>query len=133
MPKKAVYERSVKGSRQASRDLKKGDMVYVIMDVAQNIAPYEDAQLYSAYQVTGQHPLLGGAMIGGYSVAQLVIRYGPLYTAPPKNIRNIAGPGPQVAGNPHGYEGFLDDAEIRGLEKQVADNEADRKRKSSWW
>lgn len=134
MGKKDVYDRSTKGARQASKDLKKGDKVYVVLDNAGNLAPYENAQLYSAYTVTGQHPLLGGAMIGGYSVEYLVRGFGPLYTQPPKGLRNIATPGPQVAGPLTGDEyRELSRYEIEQAEKQVEANNADRKRKSSWW
>ncbi|WP_329390196.1 hypothetical protein [Streptomyces sp. NBC_01716] len=130
MPK-TEYKRTRKDAQKASRELKKGDVVYIVYDIANDRIPYEDAQLYSALRITGDHPLLGGAMIGGQSVESLVLNYGPVYTQPPKGIRNVATPGAQVGGPlPDGYEGVLDEAEIRGLEKQVADGSDPRKRRS---
>ncbi|MEV0779198.1 hypothetical protein [Streptomyces sp. NPDC050428] len=131
MPK-TEYKRTRKDARELSRTARKGDKLYVILDIANERIPYEASRLYSEYTVTHDHPLLGGAMISGsLSVEGLVLRNGPVYTQPPKGIRNIADPGPQVCGPlPDGYEGVLDEAEIRGLEKQVADGSDPRKRRS---
>lgn len=126
-----TYARTTRDAKKAGRDLRKGDRIYITHDVAQNLAPYEDAQLCSEYTVTGTHPLLGGAMVGGQSVEGLCLRFGPLHTSPPKGMRNVATPGPQV-GSPLGYddyEGFLDEAELRGLEKQVAQGRAPKTRR----
>lgn len=130
-----TYQRTPRDAKKAGRELKKGDSFYVTLDVAKNIAPYEDGHLYSQYTVTGTHPLLGGAMVGGQAVEGIVMRDGPISTSPPKGLRNVAVPGPQVAG-PFGedYEGFLDEAELRGLEKHVAQSSDPRKRRrpGSW-
>lgn len=127
-----TYQRTRRDAKRASRELKKGDIFFIVLDVAQNLAPYEDGQLYSEYTVTGTHPLLGGAMVGGQAVEGIVMRDGPISTSPPKGIRNVAAPGPQVAA-PLGsdYEAFLDDAELRGLEKHVAQSNDPRKRRGS--
>jgi len=94
-----TYQRSKSGAKRAARDARKGMKFYVIKDVAQNIAPYEDSQLYSEYEVTHRQALTGAWMISGsLSVEGLVLREGPVYTSPPKKIRNVATPGPQYAG-----------------------------------
>jgi hypothetical protein len=131
-----TYQRTTRDAKRAGREAKKGQKLYVVLNVAQNLAPYEDAQLYSEYTVSYRHPLLGGWMISGsLSVEGLVLREGPVYTSPPKGVRNIATPGPQVAGPlPAGYEGVLDGAELRGLEKRVRDGSDPRTRRPirSW-
>lgn len=131
-----TYERTVRGAKKAARDARKGQKLYVIQQVAQNLAPYEDSHLYSEYEVTHRQAITGAWMIAGsLSVEGLVLRYGPVYTEPPKGVRNIATPGPQVGGPlPAGYEGVLDEAELRGLEKQVRDGSDPKKRRpiGSW-
>lgn len=125
-----IYKRTTRDAKKAGRELKKGDRFYIIQNVAQNLAPYEDGQLYSEYTVTGTHPLLGGAMVGGQAVEGIVLRDGPISTSPPKGLRNVANSGPQVAA-PLGsdYDAFLDEAELRGLEKHVAQSSDPRKRR----
>lgn len=131
-----TYQCTKRDAKKAGREVKKGQKLYVILNVAQNVAPYEDARLYSEHVVSYRHPLLGGWMISGsLSVEGLVLRNGPVYTDKPKGVRNIATPGPQVAGPlPQDYEGVLDEAEIRGLEKQVRDGSDPKKRRpiGSW-
>ncbi|MFE4857345.1 hypothetical protein [Streptomyces sp. NPDC056670] len=126
-----IYQRTRRDAKKAGRELKRGDRFYITQSVARNLAPYEDSKLYSEYTVTGTHPLLGGAMVGGQSVEGIVLRDGPITTSPPKGMRNVATPGPQVSG-PLGnddYEGFLDEAELRGLEKHVVQASDPRKRR----
>jgi hypothetical protein len=61
-----------------------------------------------------RHSLASGSM----DAVQLCQNHGPVYEKPPAGMRNVAGPGPQVAGPlPAGYEGVLDEDELRGLEK----------------
>ncbi|WP_330172995.1 hypothetical protein OG875_04950 [Streptomyces sp. NBC_01498] len=136
MPK-TVYRQTKRDAKELSRTAKRGDKLYVIRDIATNLARYEDAQLYSEYTVTGQHPLLGGAMISGsLSVEGLVLREGPVYTKPPKGIRNIAGPGPQVDAPLPERDNVrpLSAYEIRQMEKQVEANKEDRKpKRKTWW
>ncbi|MEV6547974.1 hypothetical protein AB0M57_04600 [Streptomyces sp. NPDC051597] len=130
-----TYKRTRSDAKKAGRELKKGDRFYIVQDVAQNLAPYEDSRLYSEYTVTGDHPLLGGAMVGGQSVEGIVLRDGPIQTRPPKGMRNVASPGPQVAA-PLGsdYEAYLDEAELRGLDKHVrqSSDPQTRRRLGSW-
>jgi hypothetical protein len=94
-----TYQRTRRDAKKAAKAARKGMKLYVIKEVARNIAPYEDAQLYSEYTVTHRQAITGAWMIAGsLSVEGLVLRDGPVYTSPPKGVRNIAGPGPQVAG-----------------------------------
>lgn len=94
-----TYPRTRSGAKKAARDVRKGQKLYIVRKVARNIAPYEDAALYDQYTVSYRHPITGGWMISGsLSVEGLVLRDGPVYTSPPKGLRNIAAPGPQVAG-----------------------------------
>lgn len=135
MPK-TEFQRTKKDAKELSRTARRGDKLYVIHDIATNLARYEDARLYSEYTVTGQHPLLGGAIISGsLSVEGLVLREGPVYTQPPKGIRNMAGPGPQVAGPLPETDNVRDlsDYEIKRMEKQVeADKEARKPKRRTW-
>ena len=124
---------------QASRfakELKLNTPYYVVMNVSRKAAPYEDAQLYSKYVFTGRLPLTGTPCTAdGYSAATLCQTFGPVYDTPPRGMRDIADRAPQVAGPvPQGYEAYLDEAEIRGLEKQVRDGSNPRKRRplGSW-
>jgi hypothetical protein len=117
-----TYERTERDAKKAGRELKKGDRFFIVMSVATNLAPYENDQLYSEYTVTGDHPLIGGAMVGGQSVEGICLRSGPIYMDRPDGIRNIATPGPQVAGPlPKGKEfgRKLTEREIADLERQV--------------
>lgn len=131
-----TYQRTRRDAKKAARNARKGQRLYVIKEVARNLAPYEDSHLYSEYTVTHRQAITGAWMIAGsLSVEGLVLREGPVYTSPPKGVRNIATPGPQVAGPlPAGYEGVLDEAELRGLEKQVRDGSDPRTRRpiGSW-
>lgn len=94
-----------RGAKALDRTAKKGDRFYAIQEIAPTIAPYDDTHAYTEIVCTGTHPLLGGPMFGHMGAEALVAHYGVIHTQPPKNIRNIAGPGPQVAGPlPHGQE-----------------------------
>ncbi|MFF0166786.1 hypothetical protein [Streptomyces prasinus] len=104
---------------------------YVVYDIAQNRAPYEDAQLYSEFTFTRRAPLTGNPMTdGGTSAEGLCLRFGPVYDQPPAGMRNVAGPGPQV-GAPLGedHSAYLDEAELRGMEKLAAQGADPRARR----
>ncbi|MHA4819439.1 hypothetical protein ACXZ65_34380 [Streptomyces aculeolatus] len=128
-----VFEKNQRDARRLSRTAKKGDVLWVVEPISTEVAPYEDQFLLSKYTVTGQHPLLGGAMIGGHDVQQLVLGFGPVYLNwRPKGHRAMHEPSPQVAGplesaglEPHGRP--LDDNELRQLEKLAADRRRPRK------
>lgn len=122
--------------KKFNRQLKPGHKYWVVMDVATNLAPYEDSQLASSYVFVKKHPLLNVWVTEGMTDAEgLVLKYGPVYETKPEGIRDLAGPGPQVAG-PLGYdEPFkrrLDANEIENLEMH---NRANRRpaRKPSWF
>jgi hypothetical protein len=105
--------------------------------MATNLAPWEDAKTYSVHVFTERGPITGNPMTaGGTAAAGLCQRQGPVYDTPPSGLRNIAGPAPQVAGpmGSNSYEGVLDEAELRGLEKHVASGSNPRNRRSphSW-
>ncbi|AVZ74013.1 hypothetical protein SLUN_19450 [Streptomyces lunaelactis] len=124
MGKRTVWKRTERDAKELSRIAKVGDVFYTVADVATNLAPYEDAQLYSQHRVEYMHPLLGAPMIcGSLSVEGLVLRFGPVYTEQPAGMRGVHQPGPQYAGPLPEGTGFgrdLSDAEIRSLEAQVA-------------
>lgn len=123
-------------AKKFARQAQLGKTYYVVYEHARNLGPYEDKQTYSEFRFTKRAPLTGNLMTeGGTSAEGLCLRYGPVYDAPPPGLRNIAGPAPQVAGPlPNGYEGVLDEAELRGLEKQVRDGSDPKKRRpiGSW-
>lgn len=106
-----------------ARQVQLGKSYYFVYNVAQNLAPYEDARLYSEIVFTGRRPITGTPCAGSMDAVSLCRNYGPVYETPPAGMRNVAAPGPQV-GAPLGanYEGVLDEAELRGLEKRVRDS-----------
>lgn len=128
MPGK-TWERTKKGARDLNRHISKGTTVYTVANMATNLAPYEDAQTYSAHTFDRQSRITGLWMTGHLSVEGLLAQYGTVHEQPPRGMRNIAGPAPQVAGPLGGdYEGVLDEAELRGLEKHVAGSSDPRTR-----
>lgn len=106
-------------AKKFARAAKLGTRYYTVNDHALNLGPYEDAQTYSEHVFTRHAPLTGSKMTdGGTSATRLCQLFGPVYDSPPRGLRNLDGPSPQVAGPlPAGYEGVLDEDEIRGLEK----------------
>jgi hypothetical protein len=109
-------------AKRFCRELKLGQPYYYVQSMATNIAPYEDPKTYSKVVFTDRLPLTGNPCTEyGASAHTLCQNFGPMYDTPPRGMRNIADPAPQV-GAPLGsndYRGYLDDAEIRGLEKHV--------------
>lgn len=94
-----TYRRTRSDAKRAAKAARKGQKLYVIKEVARNVARYEDSHLYAEYEVTHRQAITGAWMISGsLSVEGLVLRDGPVYTSPPRGVRNIATPGPQVAG-----------------------------------
>lgn len=123
-------------AKKFAREVQMGKRYYTVNEMATNLAPWEDSQTYSVHVFTEHSFFTGQPMTaGGTAAIGLCQRQGPVYDAPPKGLRNIAGPLPQVAG-PLGdnYEGVLDEAEIRSLEKQVRDGSDPRTRRrlGSW-
>lgn len=77
-------------------------------------------KLYRARTFTHRHPLTGSWITGHLSPEGLLGQEGAVYTELPKGAWLHGDPAPQVAGPlGHGvYEGVLDEAELRGLEKR---------------
>ncbi|MFJ9633774.1 hypothetical protein ACIRU8_39380 [Streptomyces sp. NPDC101175] len=114
----------------------KGTTVYTVSEQARNAAPWEDARMYSARTFDSRSPITGHWLTGHLSVEGLLAQEGTVYSEPPRGLRELGSPGRQVAG-PLGntnYEGVLDEAELRGLDKQVRDSSNPRHRRSlrSW-
>ncbi|CAM5393639.1 hypothetical protein STENM36S_06364 [Streptomyces tendae] len=124
-------------AKKFARELKLGQSYYVVYDISRRCAPYEDSQLYGEYRFTDRLPFTGNPCTeSGYSAVTLCQTRGPVYDAPPRGMRNIADPSPQVAGplGSNDYEGILDEDELRGLEKQAAQgsNPRTRRRLGGW-
>lgn len=123
--------------KKFARELKLGQPYYVINEIATNLAPFEDARMYSEYTFTECSRLTGTPRTdGGMTATELCRNWGPVYDTKPTRLRRLGSPGPQVAGplGSNDYQGYLDDAELRGLEKQVRDGSHPRKRRplGSW-
>jgi hypothetical protein len=105
-------------SKQFARSVVLGKPYYTINTHALNLGAYEDENTYTVTVFTTRSVITGSPMSGSESAAGLCLRHGPVHEEPPVGIRPIAGPAPQVAGPlPAGYEGILDEAELRGLDK----------------
>jgi hypothetical protein len=124
------WEPTKRGAKDLNRWLSKGKTVYTINNMATNLGRYEDSHTYSAHTFDRQSNVTGEWMTGHLSASGLLGQSGAVYEKPPAGIRDIAKPGRQVAGPlPRGYRGVLDEAEIRGLEKQVANGSDPKKRR----
>ena len=123
-------------AKKFARSVQLNKPYYTVNEMATNLAPYEDNETYSVHVFTEHSWATGQSMTaGGTAAIGLCQRQGPVYDTPPPGLRPIAGPAPQVAGPlPRGYEGVLDEAELRGLEKQVRDGSNPRHRRpiNSW-
>lgn len=122
------YKRNPRGAKKASKELRRGDTLYTIVEVSQRHAPYEDSHLLHKHEVTGTHPLLGGAMVGGHSVEGIILREGPAYTTRPAGYRGVWEPAPQVPGPLAGVSKTraLTKNELSMLEARVARDLAGR-------
>lgn len=119
-----------------ARELKLNTPYYVVADIATNLAPFEDAQMYSEYVFTSRAPFTGTPMTDGGETAKNLCRTrGPVYDSKPRGLRRLGSPGPQVCA-PLGdnYEADLNEAELRDLERRVAKESDPRKRRplGSW-
>lgn len=112
---------SHRDGKKLAKQLKKGDRVYALWAVSPDVAPPgEDAFLYSEYTVTGQHPLLGGAMLGGaMSVERLVGTCEAVYLEPPAGYRNLADDSPALYEQSEPKQGNKIKRELRRL-RQLA-------------
>ncbi|MEU5900589.1 hypothetical protein [Streptomyces venezuelae] len=125
-----TWESTRKGVRDLEKHVRKGTVVYTVADVATNLAPYEDGQLYMEHTFDRRSPVTGKWMTGHLTAQSLLAQSGTVYENPPARMRGVAAPTPQVA-SPLGddYEGVLDEAELRGLEKHVAQGSDPRSRR----
>jgi hypothetical protein len=107
-------------AKQFAKQVELGRPYYVVYDMATNLAPYEDSKTYSEYIFDSRSRITGHPMTGHMSAVAFCQNYGPVYDAPPRGLRNIADE-PRQVGAPLGndYRGYLDEVEIRGLEKHV--------------
>jgi hypothetical protein len=122
-------------AKRFARQAQLGKTYYTVNSHARNLGPYEDTHTYSEHVFTARRPFTNTPCSGSVDAVTLCQNFGPVYEQPPAGLRNMAGPAPQVAGPlPHGYEGVLDEAEIRGLEKRNRDAAARRDRgRRSWF
>jgi hypothetical protein len=118
-------------AKKFARDVQLGQPYYYVQEMSQKVARFEDRYTYSEVVFTGRLPFTNTpCTVSGFSAATLCLQFGPMLDTPPRGMRPLAGPAPQVAGPlPDGYEGVLDEDEIRGLEKRVADGSDPRKRR----
>ncbi|MFG2352602.1 hypothetical protein [Streptomyces sp. NPDC048521] len=125
-----TWEPTKRGAKDLNRFIRKGTTVYTINEMATRVARYEDSHTYTAHTFDRQSRITGEWMTGHLSVSGLLGQCGTVYEQPPAGMRDLATPGRQVAGPlPKGYVGHLDEAELRGLEKQVADMPDPKKRR----
>ncbi|MFI6653833.1 hypothetical protein ACIBI8_40460 [Streptomyces sp. NPDC050529] len=126
-----------------NRQLKIGSKVYGTVDIETRMSPWEDARLYVERTVTGRCWVSQQWQVDNstMTVADMV-HTGGAYTQPPAGLRNLDGPGPQVAGPlPAGreFDRGLNESELATLQHRVdADDLRDKKSgrgtgKSRWW
>ena len=119
MPKS--WQPGKRGARDLERWIRKGATVYTVSKQALNAAPWEDAKMYRAHTFDGRSPITGHWMTDHMSAEGLLNTHGTVYEQPPRGMRELGSPGRQVAGplGHNDYRGYLDDSELRGLEKRV--------------
>ena len=105
-------------AKKFAKNAELGKPYYYVNTHARNLGGYEDTHTYSEIVFDYRRPFTGTPASGSMDAVQLCQNFGPVYDSPPKGLRNLDGPSPQVAGPlPAGYEGVLDEDELRGLEK----------------
>lgn len=92
-----IWKSTKRDAKDLNRWLRKGVTVYTVRNVAQNLAPYEDSQLYAAHTFDRRSPITGEWMTSHLSASGLLAQEGTVYEQPPVGVRNIATPGRQVA------------------------------------
>lgn len=115
-----TWEPTRKGIRDLNRHVRKGTVVYTVREQA-DWAVWNDSRYYNEHVFDWRSPVTGHWMTGHLSAEGLLLQEGKVYEQPPRGVRNITDSDQQVAGPlGHGdYTGYLDDAEISGLEKRV--------------
>lgn len=110
---------SSRDARELNRIAQDGDVLWVAENIATNLAPWEAPQLASRYVV--RRGRFGLPSVGGsWSPADLVHRYGKVWSEKPLHLRDMRGHGPQADGpfDDQPFDRPLDDVEIKGLEKR---------------
>jgi hypothetical protein len=118
-------------AKQFAKQLELGRTYYYVNTHETKHNPYEDQHTFGEIVFTGHLPFTRNPCTEhGQSAATFCLNFGPMHEAPPRGMRNLAGPAPQV-GAPLGndYRGYLDEAEIRGLEKHVRNSSDPRTRR----
>ncbi|MFJ5547020.1 hypothetical protein [Streptomyces sp. NPDC093225] len=94
-----IWHRTKADFKDLDHWMAKGRTVYTVLQMATNLAPYEDDEAYTDHTCTGRHVLLGNWMFGGtVSIERLLFEYGPVHQAPPAGLRFLGAPVPQVGG-----------------------------------
>jgi hypothetical protein len=131
-----VFEPTKKGIRELTRYLDAngpGTTVYTEFEAKDwGIGP---ERLYNDRTFAGRHPLTKKWIAGHLCPAGLLAQEGRVYTEPPRGVRYVGDPAPQVAGplgrgNTGDHSTRLDDVELRGLEKRLRDAPHPRTRRN---
>lgn len=118
-----IFEPNKRGARQLTDYIKtngKGTTVYTIMACKDwGIGP---EKLYNEHTFDHRQPITGIWQAGHLSPEGLLSGFGKVYTEPPRGVRRLGDPSPQVR-SPLGedHRGFIDETEIRGLAKRLRD------------
>lgn len=118
-------------AKRFARELKLNTPYYVVRQIETRAIPWEDPEMYEEHVFTGRLPFTGTPCTdGGFSAATLCQNFGPVYETKPRGLRRSGEPGPQV-GAPLGrdYTAYLDEAELRGLDKRLRDASDPRTRR----
>lgn len=116
-----TFEPTTRGAKQLTDYIKrngKGTTVYTIMTCKD--WGIGEEQLYNEHTFASRQPITGIWQAGHLSPEGLLSTCGKVYTEPPRGVRRLGDPSPQVR-FPLGedYRGVLDEAEIRGLAKHL--------------
>ena len=110
-----------RGTRDLNNWIRKGATVYTVSEQALNMAPWEDAKMWTAWTFDRRSRFTGLWMAEHLSVEGILNGFGTVYEQPPRGMRELGSPGRQVAGPVGNADSYtdLDEAELRGLEKRV--------------
>lgn len=103
---RGALPKTKKTLKELCKKLRKGDRLYVVVEITTRMAPWEPRFMYAEYTVTGLHPILCGPgvipvpmpMFGSQSLESILYGSHEVHVDPPAGLRNIAGPGPEVTG-----------------------------------
>ncbi|MFJ4785120.1 hypothetical protein [Streptomyces sp. NPDC088794] len=120
-----AFEPTPRGVRQLTDYIKKkgkGVTVYTVHEIKDWGIGAE--KVYNSHTFDNRQPITGIWQAGTDSAGMILARSGRVYTEPPRNMRFIGDPAPQVAGPlGHGNTGDhsteIDEGEIRGLMKRL--------------